>query len=137
MSLLVLSASDVDSITSTLLPDELATLMAVVFNGLSSAQGVWSPHRTSVQMSNHRVLFMPSRIEGVGTAIKAVSVPARDDAPLDLPIGLPASTLVMDEVTGSVKAIVNTRRLTAIRTAAGKIFHFRRLIFRTLTRVYN
>ena len=121
MSLLVLSASDVDSITSTLLPDELATLMAVVFNGLSSAQGVWSPHRTSVQMSNHRVLFMPSRIEGVGTAIKAVSVPARDDAPL----GLPASTLVMDEVTGSVKAIVNTRRLTAIRTAAGKIFHFR------------
>ena len=133
MSLLVLSASDVDSITSTLLPDELATLMAVVFNGLSSAQGVWSPHRTSVQMSNHRVLFMPSRIEGVGTAIKAVSVPARDDAPL----GLPASTLVMDEVTGSAKAIVNTRRLTAIRTAAGKIFHFRRLIFRTLTRVYH
>jgi ornithine cyclodeaminase/alanine dehydrogenase-like protein (mu-crystallin family) len=116
MSLLVLSASHVDNITSALAPDEIVTLMASVFSCLSSAQGVCSPHRTSIQMSNHRTLFMPSRIDNVGTAIKVVSVPTSAEAASG---GLPASTLVMDEVTGRVKAIVNARSLTAIRTAAG------------------
>ena len=117
MSLLVLSDSDVNSITSTLSPDELITLMATVFSGLSSAQGVCSPHRTSIQTRNHKVLFMPSRIDSIGTAVKVVSVPTSAEA---APRGLPASTLVMDEVTGSVKAIVNAKSLTAIRTAAGE-----------------
>jgi len=118
MSLLVLSASDVNGVISTLSPDELMTLMASVFISLSSGQGVCSPHRTSIQMNDHKALFMPSRIDGVGTVMKAVSVPTSVDA---AHMGLPASTIVMDEVTGSVKAIVNARSLTAIRTAAGSL----------------
>src|ERR1700685_2758065 len=124
MSLLILSASDVDSITSTLSPDELMVLMTSVFINLSCGKGVCSPHRTPIQMNNHKALFMPSRIDGVGTAMKAVSVPTSVDS---APLGLPASTIVMDEVTGSVKAIVNARSLTAIRTAAGEIINIRGL----------
>jgi hypothetical protein len=33
--------------------------------------------------------------------------------------GIPATTIVLDEDTGGVKAIVNARSLTALRTAAG------------------
>jgi len=117
MSLLVLSDSDVNSITSTLSPEELMTLMASVFTSLSISQGVCLPHRSSIQTHNHKVLFMPSRIESIGTAVKVVSVPTSVEAALR---GLPASTLMMDEVTGSVRAIVNAKNLTAIRTAAGE-----------------
>lgn len=130
MSLLVLSNSDVNSITSTLSPEELMTLMASVFASLSDLQGVCSPHRTSIQTHNHKVLFMPSRIDSIGTAVKVVSVPTSVEA---APRGLPASTLMMDEVTGSVRAIVNAKNLTAIRTAAGEYSNIHMLHIRLLS----
>jgi len=59
---------------------------------------------------------MPSRIESIATGtttIKVVSVPkSAGDG------GLPGTTLVMDERTGGVDAVVNARSLTALRTAA-------------------
>ena len=55
------------------------------------------------------------------TSIKVVSVP-RSDADKT---GLPATTLVFDEDRGGVRAIMNARALTAVRTACV----FRRPIF--------
>jgi ornithine cyclodeaminase/alanine dehydrogenase-like protein (mu-crystallin family) len=115
-SLLALSSADVARITSEIPLDDLINLMAFVFSGLSLRSGLSSPHRTSVLTENHNVLFMPARIAGVGTAIKVVGVPT---SPSDTR-GLPASTFVIDEGTGAVKAIVNARKLTALRNAAGK-----------------
>ncbi|KIJ67162.1 hypothetical protein HYDPIDRAFT_107876 [Hydnomerulius pinastri MD-312] len=124
MSLLVLSAQDVNAITSNLQPGELETLMASVFHRLSSGSDHASPHRTSIRMSGHTTLFMPSRVQDLGTTIKVVSVPASSEDKR----GLPASTLVLDEATGCVKAIVNASSLTALRTAAGSLLATRLLI---------
>ena len=68
-------------------------------------------------MARHTALFMPSRVPDLGTAIKVVSVPSLPETRQ----GLPSSTLVLDEVTGCVKALVNATALTALRTAAGAI----------------
>ncbi|KAH7922421.1 NAD-binding protein [Leucogyrophana mollusca] len=122
MSLLVLTASAVDQIAEALTSEELERLMATIFHRLSSGKGFTSPHRSSVTMEQHTTLFMPSRVADIGTAVKVVSVPAASDSR-----GLPASTLVLDEATGGVKAIVNARSLTALRTAAGSVLATRLL----------
>lgn len=138
MSLLVLSAHDVDTVSASFRPEELQLLMAQVFGRLSDytpaaataaaddATGISMPHRTSIYTSNHTVLFMPARIGAPDaaaasgeattgdTAIKVVSVPNRTDAR-----GLPATTLVLDEESGATKAVINARKLTALRNAAG------------------
>ncbi|EIW78001.1 NAD(P)-binding protein [Coniophora puteana RWD-64-598 SS2] len=122
MSLLVLSASDVDRITVNLSPTGLIQSMVDVFSTVSrssspSAEEAYClPHRTTINMSHHKSLFMPSRVASIGTAIKIVSVPT---SPVAQSGGLPASTLVLDEQTGRAKAIVNARSLTALRNAAG------------------
>ncbi|TFK38476.1 hypothetical protein BDQ12DRAFT_631010 [Crucibulum laeve] len=121
MSLLVLSAADVERIVSAFAPSQLQSLMARVFVLLSSqSTEVNTPHRILISTSNHTALFMPSRIgcpSLLGTTVKVVSVPrSNEDAR-----GLPASTLVLDEDTGAVKAIVNARSLTALRNAAGSL----------------
>jgi len=116
MSLLVLSAQDVNAVISTLRPNELELLMASVFRSLSSRSGHASPHRTSIHMPQHTALFMPSRLDRIGTAIKVVSVPT---SPVDMR-GLPASTVLLDEETGRARAIVNASTLTALRNAAGE-----------------
>ncbi|KIM44253.1 hypothetical protein M413DRAFT_378047 [Hebeloma cylindrosporum] len=139
MTLLVLSSHDVDALSSTLSPEELQLLMARVFARLSHSSndpGISMPHRINIQMANHTALFMPARIgppqapeaetlpdselattSTLGsTAIKVVSVPQKDGNN-----GLPATTLVLDEVTGGIKAIVNARKLTALRNAAGSL----------------
>lgn len=59
------------------------------------------------------MLFMPGRVDSK-TAIKIVSVPTSGGE------GLPGTTLIMDEVSGRVRAVVNARRLTAQRNAAGE-----------------
>ena len=132
MSLLVLSLSDVDAITSSFSPQDLQLLMADVFALISSKsprQRVSMPPRIVIPTRHHTALFMPAHIEnkttsdlGIsnpgftlgGTAVKVVCVPADSD-----PRGLPGTTLVLDEVTGNVKAVVNARNLTALRNAAG------------------
>jgi ornithine cyclodeaminase/alanine dehydrogenase-like protein (mu-crystallin family) len=143
MTLLVLSSNDVDTLVSAFSPEELQLLMARVFGRLSHSSndrtcgtkdsGISMPHRISIQMANHTTLFMPARlgpseapVESApasevattstlgSTAIKVVSVPKKSGIN-----GLPGTTLILDEVTGGIKAIVNARKLTALRNAAG------------------
>ncbi|CAO3661276.1 unnamed protein product [Umbelopsis ramanniana] len=88
--------------------------MAETFTAYSfQPENVQSPHRITVQTPNHTVLYMPSRVDGMGTAMKVVSVPKNGKG------GLPSNILVMDEETGNLRAVVNAAALTAIRTAAG------------------
>lgn len=115
--MLVLSRSDVDGLIADVSPDELAKLMADVFRRLSKNSGIDIPRRLSVQTHSYNTLFMPSRVDPYGTAVKVVSVPTLGGSN-----GLPATTLVMDEASGGVKAMVNARNLTAVRTAAGTSF---------------
>ncbi|KAG9312485.1 hypothetical protein JVU11DRAFT_6872 [Chiua virens] len=124
MSLLVLSERDVDTVISELQSSDLEKLMASVFHTLSSRSDYASPHRTSISMTRHTALFMSSRVPDLGTTIKIVSVPSLPDTQR----GLPASTFVLDEVTGCVKAIVNATALTALRTASGSVLATRLLV---------
>ncbi|THH16090.1 hypothetical protein EW146_g4500 [Bondarzewia mesenterica] len=117
MSLRILSCPDVDRISGTFTTEQLQTLMAQVFFYISDGRDVVTPHRSSIQMLNHRALFMPARIAGIGTSIKVVSVPTAAGSTH----GLPGSTLVLDETTGAAKALVNASSLTALRTAAGSL----------------
>ena len=110
---MVLSYSDVESITRTLVPNELVMLMAHAFVSFSNpVASVQQPPRTSVRTteSSMTTLFMPSHLPQVGTGIKVVSVTER---------GLPATALLLNPKTGGVEAVVNARGLTAIRNAAG------------------
>ena len=131
--LLVLSASDVARTTASFSPYELQCLMAEVFLTLTRQRlsledkdaanrpGTQVPHRTTVSMRNHKALWMPARLCSnhspgeASTSIKIVCVPQGDRGG-----GLPASTVVLDEETGRVKAVVNATKLTALRNAAGK-----------------
>lgn len=131
MSALFLSGTNVDAVISNFTPDELVALMATVFTQLSlssyssSAVEISMPHRAVIPTSAHNVLFMPSRLQPFGTAMKVVSVPRTKAAQEG---GLPATTLVMDEETGRVKAFVNAGKLTALRNAAGSLLSARLLI---------
>ncbi|KDR72969.1 hypothetical protein GALMADRAFT_228656 [Galerina marginata CBS 339.88] len=137
MSLLVLSGSDVDTVASTLSPDDLQLLMAQVFIRLSDSSAregsVVMPPRISIPTAHHTALFMPARLglhlqepppshaaqasTRLGdTAIKVVCVPRQNDSR-----GLPATTLILDEETGVAKAVVNARKLTALRNSAGSL----------------
>ncbi|KAF8124940.1 hypothetical protein EV363DRAFT_1435093 [Boletus edulis] len=60
------------------------------------------------------------------TIIKVVSVPSVPCAGQ----GLPASTIVLNEITGCVKAIMDATYLTALRNATGSVFVTRLLIFK-------
>ncbi|KAJ6516779.1 hypothetical protein C8R47DRAFT_960882 [Mycena vitilis] len=135
MSLLCLSATDVARATSRFSPLALQTLMAQVFSVLShdnpESPESYTPPRITIPTQNHTALFMPARIAPArpgtlrGTSIKVVCVPTSST---DLR-GLPASTLVLDEDTGAVKAmqsslpdaILNASTLTALRNAAGSL----------------
>ncbi|KAI0262108.1 NAD-P-binding protein [Gloeopeniophorella convolvens] len=120
MSLLVLTAHDVANVSADWSTDDLQSLMARVFFTLSHPAPdatIAAPHRTAIDMPSHRALFMPARISGIGTTVKVVSVPTKSGDTR----GIPGSTLVLDEGTGSVRALVNARSLTALRTAAGSV----------------
>lgn len=132
MSLLVLSAADVTRVATSFTPDELQMLMARVFVRLSSKDGIALPHRTTISTSQHTVLFMPSRLQDIGTAIKVVSVPT---SPYDSR-GLPATTMVMDEESGCIQAVINAKSLTALRNAAGMFSICFPYVSRYVARVY-
>ncbi|KAI0795800.1 NAD-P-binding protein [Abortiporus biennis] len=126
MSLLVLSAKDVDKVVSKFTPNDLVNLMAQVFGSFSSMESpspldLSLPHRLNVPTINHSALFMPSRITPFGTAMKVVSVPTVSAPPEIKQKGLPGSTLLLDDETGAVKAIINASNLTALRNAAGSL----------------
>lgn len=85
-----------------------------------SSRSVQTPQRINLQSDQVTTLFMPSRVrlddgeENGSMACKIVSIPTTGGD------GLPASTVVVDETRGNVKALVNARKLTAIRNAAGE-----------------
>ncbi|KAF8654835.1 hypothetical protein AX16_003355 [Volvariella volvacea WC 439] len=127
MSLLILTASDIENVASSISPDELENVMRTTFTLLSSSDQPPQydmPHRMSISTQNHTTLVMPARIDHPsigGTAIKTVCVPKSSGDTR----GLPATTLVIDEATGVVKAVVNARNLTALRNAGGSLLSTR------------
>jgi ornithine cyclodeaminase len=122
--LTVLTASDVDTLLSTLDAEPALDIQARVFKSFSAQHaaqaadaipGIQAPQRIVTTTPAQTMLFMPSRAaEAGGTAIKIVSVPNNGGAE-----GLPATTLVLDEESGKVKGVVNARKLTALRNACG------------------
>ncbi|KAI6138377.1 NAD-binding protein [Pisolithus tinctorius] len=104
MSLLVLSAQDVNTIIAALPSAELEAPMASEFRRLSSGSHYASPQKTSITMSHHTALFMPSRVEDIGTAIKVVSE------------------------SGCAEEIVNASAQTALRSAASSVLATRLLL---------
>lgn len=126
---MVLTAGDVDKILAEIDLEAALQCQADVFTAFSlgsdaaagqaesSATAIQTPHRLTISSEDHTMLFMPSRVRAAGgTAAKIVSVPTAGGGD-----GLPASTIVMDEKSGRVKAIVNARKLTALRNACGRI----------------
>ncbi|GAA5883911.1 hypothetical protein JCM3774_003049 [Rhodotorula dairenensis] len=80
---------------------------------------VQNPLRIATETALHKTLYMPSRLAtaadgAAATAVKVVAVPK----PSCTVPGLPATTLLMDEATGALRAVVNSAQLTGIRTAA-------------------
>ncbi|KZT34258.1 NAD(P)-binding protein [Sistotremastrum suecicum HHB10207 ss-3] len=115
MTLRIISSTDINTITSSLPPSTLLSLMAQTFHAFSHSKTT-TPPRLSITSSNHTTLFMPSRISSLSTtSVKVVSVPLDGGDKR----GLPASTVLLDESSGGVRAVMNARNLTAIRTAAG------------------
>ncbi|KAK4054511.1 hypothetical protein OIV83_001005 [Microbotryomycetes sp. JL201] len=126
----MLSAQDVDEILCQLPAQTICDTVAHALQTVSTARAaqsaqapshsvdVQSPLRIATESSNHKTLYMPSRIADghnpAVTAIKIVSVPKTN---CQIP-GLPGTNLVLDEETGAVKAIVNSKDLTGLRTAA-------------------
>ncbi|GAA6060010.1 hypothetical protein JCM10212_001168 [Sporobolomyces blumeae] len=136
MSVLVLSHRDVERVTATLsapsLCDMLAsTMLAISTDNQSSASDatvapIQNPQRIATGSLLHKTLYMPSRLttsQGSATSIKVVAVPK----PTCRVPGLPATTLLMDESTGRVRAVVNASELTGIRTAAASALATRTL----------
>ncbi|KAF8260498.1 NAD-binding protein [Lactarius quietus] len=106
--MLVLSAEDVSRVTASFNTEHLQSIVARAFVSHSHDDLV-SPHRTAVDMPEHRALFMPARIPNVGTTVKVVSVPSLPDDTR----GITGSTLVLDEKTGATKALINARSVLA------------------------
>ncbi|KAL5482599.1 hypothetical protein ACEPAI_9193 [Sanghuangporus weigelae] len=123
MDLAVFSAQDVELASSAISPELLVELMGRVFDRFHSQDRISLPHRTSITTDAYSVLFMPARIDDFGTTIKTVSVPG----PNSSRDGVQATTLLLDEETGAVKAIVNATSLTALRNAAGSVLATRLL----------
>ncbi|KZV65609.1 NAD(P)-binding protein [Peniophora sp. CONT] len=118
--LLVLTATDVTKLLSSFAAPALLAQSARLFYALAHASTedpIQQPHRTTLPLPAHKTLVMPARVPGVGASLKLVSVPTGQGDTR----GLPASTLVLDEETGAVRAVLNARALTAVRTAAGTV----------------
>nr|KIR88021.1 ornithine cyclodeaminase [Cryptococcus tetragattii IND107] len=137
MSLRILTGSQVDGILTKLPLHPALESQANVFRAFTrqakgvtndqqgAAAPIQTPHRLTVNSDEFSMLFMPSRAptgttgqigqggkEQTTTACKIVSVPSAGSAE-----GLPASTIIMDEESGKVKALINARKLTALRNA--------------------
>ena len=116
-SILVLSSLEVKDISSRIPVFQLLeTIQSALHSFSQSPRNNQAPHRSTISSETYTTLFMPSRIESIPTTcVKVVAVPKQAGSD-----GLPATTLVMNETTGSLDAVVNARSLTALRTAAGE-----------------
>ena len=119
----IITAADVRTILSDLDPEIALESQRQAFLALASQStkssnavpSVQSPQRTTLDSNHMTSLFMPSRVaDAGGMACKIVSVPKDGGVG-----GLPATTLLIDDVSGRVKAVINARRLTALRNACG------------------
>jgi ornithine cyclodeaminase/alanine dehydrogenase-like protein (mu-crystallin family) len=113
MSTRVLTGADVQKVVDEFRSEDLIEMTSNLFQLVSSKKGIVTPHRLSIDTGPQTSLFMPSLVQSTGLAIKIVSVPKEGAA------GIGATTLVIDQKNGQVKGIVNARKLTALRTAAG------------------
>ncbi|WWC66909.1 uncharacterized protein I206_100816 [Kwoniella pini CBS 10737] len=130
-SIRILTASTVDNILSKLSPESALSSQAHVFKHFSKPSPkpkkqqydlIQTPHRITVNSEETTMLFMPARAPTISnstfessttTSIKIVSLPQKSND------GLPGTTLILDEKNGKVKAIVNAKKLTALRNACG------------------
>lgn len=138
----VLSENDIEQLLALGDALEIVNLMADALAAYTLSRSdpdkhkdAQAPHRLTVTTDNHKVLFMPSRL-GTTTSVKIVSVPLSDNSKT----GLPGTTVVLNEDTGEVEAVMNAAALTAVRTAAGT-YRFKRpwfcvgLIQKEITRI--
>jgi len=121
MSTRVLTGSDVQKVVAEFDTKDLVEMTSSLFQLVSSRRGITTPHRLSIDTGGQVSLFMPSWIESAGIAVKVVSVPKEGTS------GIAATTLVIDQKTGQVKGIINARKLTALRTAAGSALATKKL----------
>lgn len=119
----VYSREDVSSFLQQLAIENPALLLnnqAAVFRVLEpnedGQEPVQIPQRLAVNNPHHTMLFMPARALGI-TSTKIVAVPKPGE-----PSGIPGLTLLFDDDTGRVKAMVDASVLTPARTAAGSAF---------------
>jgi len=116
-SIRILGSEAVNTILDSLSVNNHVDLMRRVFAALvlKDSEVVNCPPRASLRTPHHVALFMPSRIATAGgTGMKVVS--SSQSVP---EVGLPATTLVLNELTGAVEAVINARQLTAVRNASG------------------
>lgn len=116
----VYSREDVSSFLQQLAIENPALLLnnqASVFHALepndNDSDPVQIPQRLAINSPHHTMLFMPARALGI-TSTKIVAVPKPGE-----PSGIPGLTLLFDDDTGRVKAMVDASVLTPARTAAG------------------
>lgn len=101
-------------------PELLLNNQAAVFRAFempsSPEETVQIPPRLAIDNPLHTMLFMPSRAAGI-TAAKIVAVPKPGKAPS----GIPGVTLIFDDTSGKLVAMVDASVLTPARTAAGSV----------------
>lgn len=139
MALRILSATQVDETLGSYSIDELlretAKLFRMLHNNTSpgvGSGGVQAPHRNSVQTMNQKggeytytytMLSMLADVRGYGCANKIIAVPQKDKEKGGPGGGLPASTIVLNESgDGRASVVMNSRALSAVRTALGELF---------------
>ncbi|BEJ11910.1 hypothetical protein CspHIS471_0203700 [Cutaneotrichosporon sp. HIS471] len=125
----ILTSADVDKVLDSLdqrlaVDSQRAIFAAYSTQGdaedIPGVRKLQLPLRHQLMSPDQTMLIMPARVTGT-MSCKIVSVPRAGSG------GLPASTIMMDEKTGKVKAIMNARKLTALRNAAGSVLSYQAL----------
>lgn len=114
----IISSSDIDAriLPNLPLPDLLVSQAKAFRSLLNPSSTSQCPPRLSLSTPHHTQLFMPARTEGPDSVVKVVSVPNAGVAG-----GIPGVNLLFDDATGKVTHMVNSTKLTALRTAAGSL----------------
>ena len=125
----ILNTADVEAVLASLSPSELLASQATVFKLFSAppspnapsssslpvhAKGqvnpVQLPPRFATFSPEGRTLYMPSYVDGLGTGIKVLTRTA----------GGMKTNMMLIAPEGGVEAVVECKRLTAVRNAAGE-----------------
>ncbi|KAF9383403.1 hypothetical protein CPB97_006493 [Podila verticillata] len=109
----IVSFEQVATVLDSIDMEAILTSQAQAFHAYS-LQETQTPQRIGLDTDAHSTLIMPSRINTLTSVVKIVSIPKTNSKE-----GLPGMTIVLDNITGEPKGLVNARLLTALRTAAG------------------